>query len=208
LFQFILIRWYFRLFIWARFLWQVSRLELKLLPTHPDRCGGLGFLTVVPVAFAPVILAQGALLAGTIANQIFFTGAKLRHFTLEITSVVVVMLLTVVGPLLVFIPVLGHSRRLGLREYGTLAQRYVREFDQKWLRGGAPAGEQLIGNADIQSLADLSNSYNVAQSMSLAPISKETIISLAVLALLPLVPLLFTVISLEELIQGLLKVVF
>jgi hypothetical protein len=45
LFQFLLIRWYFRLFIWARFLWQVSRIELSIIPTHPDRLGGLGFLS-------------------------------------------------------------------------------------------------------------------------------------------------------------------
>jgi hypothetical protein len=37
LFQFLLLRWYFRLFIWARFLWQVSRVELRLMPAHPDR---------------------------------------------------------------------------------------------------------------------------------------------------------------------------
>ena len=47
LFQFLLLRWYFRLFVWARFLWQVSRIELRLVPTHPDRCGGLGFLAEV-----------------------------------------------------------------------------------------------------------------------------------------------------------------
>jgi hypothetical protein len=41
-FQFLLARWYFRVFIWARFLWQVSRLELSLVPTNPDRVGGLG----------------------------------------------------------------------------------------------------------------------------------------------------------------------
>ena len=44
IFQFLLLRWYFRLFIWTRFLWQVSRIELSLVPTHPDRVGGLGFL--------------------------------------------------------------------------------------------------------------------------------------------------------------------
>ena len=59
LFQFLLLRWYFRLFVWARFLWQVSRIELRLVPTHPDRCGGLGFLGAVAYAFAPVLLAQG-----------------------------------------------------------------------------------------------------------------------------------------------------
>lgn len=42
--QFLLLRWYLRIFIWARFLWRVSRIDLALLPTHPDRNGGLGFL--------------------------------------------------------------------------------------------------------------------------------------------------------------------
>ena len=41
IFQFLLCRWYFRMFVWARFLWQVSRIELTLMPTHPDRVGGL-----------------------------------------------------------------------------------------------------------------------------------------------------------------------
>src|SRR4029077_18058284 len=42
--QFLLLRWYLRLFIWFRFLWQVSRINLNLFPTHPDRCAGLAFL--------------------------------------------------------------------------------------------------------------------------------------------------------------------
>lgn len=76
IFEFLLLRWYFRLFIWARFLWQVSRLELNFMPMHPDRCGGLSFLASVSQAFAPVLVAQGALLAGVMANRIFFAGAK------------------------------------------------------------------------------------------------------------------------------------
>ena len=208
LFQFILLRWYFRLFVWARFLWHVSRIELKLVPTHPDRCGGLGFLAGVCTAFAPLLLAQGALLAGTVANQIFFAGAKLPQFKVEIITMVVVALFAVLGPLLVFIPVLADAKRVGLSEYGSLAQRYVREFDQKWLRGGAPADETLVGSADIQSLADVGNSFEVVRGMRSVPITKEAFVQLAVLTLLPLLPLLLTMISLEELLGRLLKVVF
>ena len=40
IFQFLLVRWYYRIFIWIRFLWQVSRIQLSLIPTHPDRVGG------------------------------------------------------------------------------------------------------------------------------------------------------------------------
>src|SRR4029079_3363133 len=133
---FLFLRWYFRLFIWARFLWQVSRIELQLMPTKPDRSGGLGFLGMVSNAFSPLLLAQGTVLAGMMANRIFYAGAKLPQFKVEIIGLVAVMVFAILGPLLVFGPQLQAAKRAGLREFGTLAQRYVREFDDKWLRGG------------------------------------------------------------------------
>ena len=208
LFQFILLRWYFRLFVWVGFLWQVTRCDLSLVPTHPDRAGGLGFLSGTVVAFAPVLLAHGVMLAGLIASQIFFQAAKLPDFKAELAVVVVFLLLIVLGPLLLFMPHLALARRVGLREYGTLAQRYVREFDDKWLRGGAPADEPLVGSADIQSLADLGNSFELVRSMRPVPFTRDVVLQLAVITLLPVVPLLLTMVSLEELLKQLLKVVF
>lgn len=208
IFQFLLLRWYFRLFIWARLLWQVSRLELSLMPTHPDRCGGLGFLAGVCSAFAPVLLAQGTLLAGVMADRIFYTGAKLTEFKPDIVGLVAIMMFAVLGPLLVFLPVLAAAKRVGSREYGTLVQRYSREFDRKWLRGGAPADEPLLGSADIQSLADLGNSFTVVQDMRFAPFTLRAVLQLAVITLLPVAPLLLTIIPLEELLDRLLKLVF
>jgi hypothetical protein len=208
LFQFILFRWYFRLFVWMRFLWQVARCELSLVPTHPDRAGGLGFLSITVFAFGPLLAAHGALLAGLIANQIFFHGAKLPDFSIEMAVVVVFLLLVVLGPLLPFVPHLSRARRVGLREYGTLAQRYVQDFDAKWLRGGARADEPLVGSADIQSLADLSNSFEVIRSMNLVPFTRNTVVYLAVITLLPVSPLVLTMVSLEDLLGQLVKVVF
>jgi hypothetical protein len=208
LFQFLLLRWYYRLFIWARFLWQVSRLELNLMPLHPDRCGGLGFLSLVSSAFSPVLFAQGALLAGVMADRIFYAGAKLSELKLEPIGLVAIMLLAVLGPLLTFTPKLAAAKRAGLRESGALAQDYVRAFDHKWLRGGAPAEEPLIGSSDIQSLADLGNSLTVVKEMRSVPFSVQTVLQLVVSNLLPVVPLLLTVIPLKELLKGLLKVVF
>ena len=78
-------------------------------------------------------------------------GAALPEFKLDLVGVVAPMVLAILGPLLVFGPKLEATKRAGLREYGTLAQRYVREFDDKWLRGGAPAGESLVGSGDIQN---------------------------------------------------------
>ena len=180
LFQFLLLRWYFRLFIWARFLWQVSRIDLRFVPTHPDRAGGLGFLGAVAYAFAPVLLAQGAMLAGMMANKIFYAGATLPEFKVELIGLVALLVFAILGPMLVFSPKLEAAKRAGLREYGTLAQRYVREFDGKWLRGGAPADEPLVGSADIQSLADLGNSFEVVKGMRWVPFTGQTVLQLAV----------------------------
>jgi len=207
-FQFLLLRWYFRIFLWARFLWQVSRLELALVPTHPDRSGGLGFLGVVGYMFAPLLVAQGAVLAGSMADRIFYAGAKLPDFKLELVGVVALMVFVVLGPMLVFVPMLAAAKRAGLRDYGILAQRYVREFDQKWLRGGVPAGEALVGSGDIQSLADLGNSFAVVQDMRPVPFTWRTFLQLAVATLLPVAPLLLTMFSLEQLLGQALKVLF
>ena len=208
IYQFLLVRWYFRMFIWARFLWQVSRLDLSLVPTHPDRVGGLGFLTNTVYAFMPLAVAHGAMLAGPLANRIFYLGAALPEFKLEIAVLVVFLVCVVLGPLLVFAPQLAEAKRTGNREYGTLAQRYVREFDAKWLRGGAPADETLVGSGDIQSLADLSNSFEVVRTMRIAPVTTEALLRLVAATLAPLVPLALTMMSLEELLKRLLGIVF
>ena len=205
--QFILLRWYFRLLIWTRFLWQVSRIELRLVPIHPDRAGGLGFLSTVTYAFAPLLAGQGVLLAGVMANKIFYGGAKLTDFKMELLAMLTMMLFFVLAPLLVFIPRLARTKRVGLAEYGGLAQRYVREFDQKWLRGGAPTDEPLVGSADIQSLADLGNTFEIVKGMKPVPFGKHALLQLAAISLAPVAPLVLTMIPLGELLDHFLHVV-
>jgi hypothetical protein len=208
LFQFLLLRWYFRLFIWARFLWQVSRIALNLIPTHPDRAGGLGFLATVSRTYAPLLLAQGVLLAGLMANRIFYAGATLPQFKVELIGLVTFMVFAVLGPLLFFIRQLEAAKRAGSRRYGELAQRYVREFDRKWVGGEAPTDEQLLGSPDIQSLADMGNSYEVVRDMRWIPFTLSTVVQLAVITLVPVLPLALTMLSLEEFLDRLLKVIF
>ena len=207
MFQFLFFRWYFRLFVWARFLWHVSRLDLQLVPTHPDRCGGLGFLASIVYTFTPLLLAQGVVLAGMIADRIFYAGAQLPQFKVELIGVVALLVFAILGPLLVFSRRLEAVKRAGLREYGTLAQRYVREYDHKWLRDAAP-DEAFVGSADIQSLADLGNSYEVVKEMRWVPFSIPTVLHLAVITLLPVLPLTLTIIPLEELLDRVLRIIF
>jgi hypothetical protein len=206
--QFIFIRWYFRLFIWARFLWQVSRLDLHLIPTHPDRAAGLGFVSASIFATSLLSMAHGVLVSGLIANRIFYAGAKLMDFKLEVIAVVFIVMLVIIGPLLVFSPHLMRAKRKGQREYGKLASRYVADFDKKWVRGTAPVDEQLIGSGDIQSLADLGNSFEIIRGIRPVPFTRETIVELIIIILLPVLPLTLTMMPLEELLTKFLGVIF
>jgi len=208
IFQFILARWYVRFGLWFWFLWQVSRLELRLIPIHPDRTAGLSFLGRSTNAFVPVLVAHGAMLAGLLASQIFYAGQELMAFKVIIAGFVAFLLVVMLSPLTVFAPQLWRAKRRGLGEFGRLAGRYVREFEEKWLQGGAPADEQLIGSADIQSLADLGNSYAVVQEMRFVPFGLKDATRLAAAVAAPLLPLTLTIFSLEELAGYAIKVLF
>jgi hypothetical protein len=207
LFQFMLLRWYFRLFIWARFLWQVSRLDLRLLPMHSDGVAGLAFLGNVSHAMAPLAAAHGALVAGVLADAIFHSGAKLTDFSIEVFMVVALMVCLVVGPLLVFAPRLAAAKRAGNRSYGALAQRLAREFETKWQGGGAPAGEPFLGSPDISALTDYTSALNVVRTMQIVPFTRQALLQLAVATVLPIAPLLLTIMPLDQLLKLLLGAV-
>jgi hypothetical protein len=126
----------------------------------------------------------------------------------EIAGFVAFFVLFILGPLGVFTPPLLEAKRKGLAEYGKLASRYVQEFEGKWIRGGAPKGEELLGSGDIQSLADLGNSYATIQEMRAVPFGIRDVTPLVVASAVPLLPLLLTVFSLEELVMQLIKILF
>jgi len=203
IFQFLLIRWYFRLFIWAKFLFRVSRLNLDLKPAHSDKAGGLSFVGGSLYAFMPIGTAHGVLLAGVMADRIFYAGAKLTDFRLDIPVAVIVLLFLFAGPMAVFAPMLSRVRRRGLVDYGALAQDYARAFDAKWLARGASVDQPLVGSADIQSLADLANSFSVVQQMRITPVSTMALAQFAGAVLIPIVPLALTIMPAEKLIQKL-----
>jgi hypothetical protein len=205
IFQFLLLRWYFRLVIWIRFLWQVSRIRLDISAMHGDRAGGLGFLNGTVYAFVPLLMAHGALLAGIVANRIFYAGATLMDARIEIAVVVVYLLVLVLLPLTVFAPQVNEAKRRASRIYGRLAQRYVREFESKWLPDGTPAGDTPLGAADIQSLADMNNALENVRSTRTIPVTRDAVVKLALATLVPLAPLVLTMIPAEELARRLMK---
>lgn len=207
IFRFILLRWYFRLFIWYLFLFRVSRLNLRLNALHADRAGGLEFLSLSVDAVTPVLIAQTVVLAGIIANDIMHDGATLPEFQAIIAGFLAFLMLLALLPLGLFAFQMAEAKRAGLREYGLLAMHYADEFRGKWLALAPGRSNDLLGSADIQSLADLSNGFTVVHEMRLLPFSRNVVVRLLILIALPLVPLGLTMFPFQVLVQQLIKVV-
>jgi hypothetical protein len=208
IFQFLLLRWYLRLAIWFRLLWQISRLNLRLSAAHPDRAGGIGFLGKGSYAFAPLLFAQGALLAGLIASRVLYERASLLSFKMEAAGFVVFFVLVILGPLVMFTPKLLAAQRKGSSGYGLLANRYVFGFEDKWIRGCEPETSKLLGTADIQAMADMASVYSNVRQMRLIPFGTDDITRLAATTAAPLLPLALTIFSVPQLLKFVVKIVF
>ena len=208
LFQFLLCRWLARILLWSQLLWRINSLDLQLIPTHPDLAGGLGGFGVVHVTLALLSVGISTMLVATVAEQVMYGGADVSRFVLPLAGAVCVIVLLIVAPLLIFAPRLIRLRQEGLLEYGTLAAGYVRAFDDKWIRHRMQQREPLLGSADVQSLADLANSFNVISSMRVVPISLAQVLVLVAAAALPSLPLALFVVPLDELVLKLVAGVF
>jgi hypothetical protein len=208
IFQFILLRWYMRLMIWFRLLWQISRLNLRLSAAHPDRSGGIGFLGKSSYAFGPILFAQGSLMAGLIASRVLYEGRGLLSFKTEAAGFVGFFVFIIFAPLLMFTPLIERTRREGLAEYGLLASRYAFGFEDKWLPGCNDDTISLPATADIGPISTMENIYSNVNKMRLVPFGSADITRLAATTAAPLVPLTLTIFSVPQLVKFLIKILF
>jgi hypothetical protein len=189
LFRFLMLRWLWRIVLWWLFLWRVAKLDLHLVPTHPDGVAGLGYLEVVQTHFTPLVLAISIVVSASFAEEISTGKSVFEAVYPALAITLVVDLALFLGPPCVFAFKLRACREKGLSEYMEFASRYVSDFEKKWLNRAIVPQEPLLGTPDLQSLADLSSSVGVIRNMRLAPASTRLLIVIAVAALLPMLPL-------------------
>jgi len=194
--------------VWYQFLWRVRGLPLQLNFYHPDRAAGLGFLAASISALAPVLLAQTALISGAIADRIWHMGETLPAFKVEIAGSLLFLMLLVLAPLTFFAAHLGWAHRAAKREFGILSSSYVDSFRDKWIEHKSEPGEALLGTPDLQSLADLGNSFKTVSEGRIVPFGKDAVTRLAGILILPMLPLIFTIIPLKEIMGWILKLAF
>lgn len=201
----VLLGWMWRLFLWGVLLWRVSRLDLHLVPAHPDLSGGLQFVGASLRAFLLISFAFGAAVAGGVANRVVHQGMSLFDFKYAIAALVVSVLVLFVAPLTFFIREILQARRRGIFEYGALAGAVGRQMERTWLEPGGKLNERALEVQHFSATTDLyqmvSNVYNVKG----VPLDLQDLIALVVALLLPFLPVLLFEMPLNVILPDLMK---
>ncbi len=200
---FFLLRWIWIFLLWAGFLFRVSRLDLELTPTHPDRAGGLGFLGWGLMSFAIILMAVSAVLSGSLAREILHRGSSLDTLKYHVMVFMVLAIVIVHAPLLAFAGKQARCRVEGLLNFGTLIWRHDLAFDEKWVKAMDTKHESLMGSPDVASLADLGMVYEHVERMQIIPFDKQAAVVLVLATLIPMIPLVGTAIPLTEILSKL-----
>lgn len=201
-----LLLWIWRWIVWAILLARISRLDLRLVPTHPDLVGGIGFLEQAALSFLSVPVAAGAVMAGGLVLNMTSKRAALSSLLEPVVGFAVIVGTMVVGPLLLFTRKLTAAKRRGQLEYGALATRHNREFGQRWIgKGAVGAADDPVGDPGISSLADLGTSYSFVDRMRGLPFGRQSLITAVAVCALPVLPSVFARIPIDEMVKQVVK---
>lgn len=184
--SFLFYRWIWRFVAWTMFLYRVSRLKLELYASHTDLAGGLGIFGGGQSLFGILFLVMAAMISSQLANNLLYEGEQLVDIRLIVMVFIIMSVIVIEAPLLFFTRKLFKLKRQALAEYGALQHQISRDFHHHWIDD---ADKKLVDSMQPSAMADYSAVYEVVSSMRIVPLNPRVIIVLAVILLLPFLPL-------------------
>jgi hypothetical protein len=204
IFLFLGILWVWRWISLSLFVWKTSRYPLELLPSHPDRMGGLAIFMWLVTAVVSVIFVASAVVSAEVYHEMATQGTSLRSFAPLLIAIPVLAVVIAMGPFLFFTPLLLRLRRRALYLYGVLAAQHSILFEKRWFTRSAPRDE-LMGAPEISSLTDLATAYFVAESIHAVPFGRGALVTLILAAAVPMIPVVLLEIPLKEILSHIAK---
>ncbi len=205
IFQFLMWLYVWKWLLWTYFAFKLSKLNLRLIPTHPDENGGLGFLGMTPMAFAPAAFAVTCVLGSVWRYDILHRGAHLMDFRGVGIVLVVVVLLIAIAPLAFFVPRLMAVRRKGILDYAIIGQMHSVGFHERWILNRAGHEADLISAPEVSTLCDYGQAYDRIEKLNPFPTDKGALIALALSMVLPSLPVILAEVPITVLLKSLLK---
>jgi hypothetical protein len=206
IFTALLLAWLWRLVLLGVLLRRIAGLRLSIVPSHPDRTGGLGFLEQVPAAFAPVVIAIAAVLASRWAHDVEFHDVALDALKMPAAIFLVTITGLVLAPLVAFSGPLRRARKRGVLDYAALVGEHGRRVHRKWiLRQPVDDRDELLSAPELGPVADTTSLYESVARMRTTPIGKKALLGVLIPAMLPMIAVVAIRVPLKQILLTLLK---
>jgi hypothetical protein len=208
LMMYLVLRWMWNIFLWSWFLYTVSRMNLRLVPTHPDLMGGLGFLETSMRGYLPFAFCIGTICAGGAANSMVHHHQPLSAFKTDALILAAFAVVICAGPLCILFDPLHRAKRRGTFEYGKLATGLGHEFEAKWLGSNSHADQATLEVPDFSSTTDLFSITANVRQMKPVPFGVHSLARLIVVTLTPAIPVALATVPFDTLLDRVLKLLF
>jgi hypothetical protein len=205
LFTVLLLAWLWRLLLVFVLCLRLARLDLALVPTHPDGAAGLGFLEGLPSAFSPVVLGISAVLASRWAHDVLYHQVHVAELRMPMIAFGVVALVLFLAPLVAWRGALVAAKKRAELEYGALVGEHGRLVRRRWILREPLADDALLGAQEIGPVADTLPLYEAVRRMRTIPLGRRSLLAILVPAALPLLAVLAIEVPVKDLLLGLLK---
>lgn len=201
--------WIWRLALWTRFLFLMSRLDLRLIAAHPDRVGGLKFVSTSLRGFRLISFACGTVVAGSILNRQVHQGSQPFDFKNLLIGLLVFLVILFAGPMTIFLKKLRETKRRGTFEYGALAMTVGKQFESTWLPQRNSLDKKSLEVLDFSATTDLYSVVANVSAMREVPFTLRDLIGpIGVSAMLPFLPLAVLALPMEVILRGVVKLLF
>jgi hypothetical protein len=207
IFLVLLLAWLWRVILLIRLFFRLTKLDLQIVPTHPDGTGGLGFIERVPKAFSPVVFAISAVASAKWAHSVLYHGTDVQMLKVTMLSLAVVLLLVFAMPQLVWIGTLSAAKKRALLEYGALVGHHGRLVKQRWIDKAQVEDEEILSAPELGPVADTVSLFEAVRNMRIIPLGKPALLALAVPIAIPMVAVVALQIPIKDILLTLLKAV-
>lgn len=196
--------WLWRIVLVLLFFNGISKLNLSLVPSHPDKAAGLGFLEYYPKAYGLLTFAVASVVAAGWGHDVVYHGQDVHELTKPLIALIIVWSFILLSPLLVFTPQLIAAKRQGKNDYGRVVGEHGRLVRQRWILNQAIEDEALLDPPGIGPIADANAMYNAVTEMRMIPVSKSVMVSLLAPLLIPMLVVISIQIPIKDLLMKLL----
>jgi hypothetical protein len=194
--------WLWRTVLLGIALHRVARSGVRLVPTHPDRAGGLAFAAPLTLGFGLVAFALSSVVAAGWAHEVTWHGLHVASLRVEMIVTVLLLVAIFIAPFAVLIGPMARAKRRASLQYGALVARHGDALHRRWIEG-LPVDDPVLDAPEIGAAADAAVLYEAVRRMLPVPLGLRALFTVLLPAALPMVAVLAIEVPIGEMLLNL-----